>query len=525
MSRAQTIARQAVRLFTGTLLAKALDLALYLLLAQALGATRFGQYMFALSFTLLFNALGDLGLSTVFTREVSRTPGHVREWLRACLTLKLGFSVIVLVAVPLAARFGPGGSESLALVMPIVIGMLLNSTALLFDGLLRAAGRAGRSGMNLTLQSIAALACGVLLLRLGFGPRAGAYAFLVGAIVRSLSAFVWSRDLWSRGALEAREANEPGHVEGAGAGGGAGAIAGDGEAVVATLAPTPVRYGMLIREAFPLALSGIFIALYFRIDSVVLRTLRGDQAVGLYAGAYRMFEAFAMLAVTFRTVLFPFMARTADGPGGSLAVLCRKSIRLHLLFTFGVAVFFTFEAPAIVRVVLGPGYAAAAPALAILMWALPGSYMADTLLFLLTAQRRQSLGTWAVGITAAFNITLNLLLVPHLSFLGSSAATVASEWLSFALLFAMFQRAAPVPGIVAVVWRPIVAGAALAAVLAATSSWVPHGIAGLAIAGVGSLAAYALVLGALGAFGQEDLALLRGVLPGARSRASEGAPS
>lgn len=495
MSRAQTIAKQAVRLFTGTLLAKALDLALYLLLAQSLGATRFGQYMFALSFTLLFNALGDLGLSTVFTREVSRAPGHVREWLRACLTLKLGFSVIVLVAVPLAARFGPGGSESLALVMPIVIGMLLNSTALLFDGLLRAAGRAGRSGMNLTLQSVAALACGALLLRLGLGPLAGAYAFLVGAIVRSLSAFVWSRDLWRR------------------------------DAVPATLAPATVRYGMLIREAFPLALSGIFIALYFRIDSVVLRTLRGDQAVGLYAGAYRMFEAFAMLAVTFRTVLFPFMARTADGPGGSLAVLCRKSIRLHLLFTFGVAVFFTFEAPAIVRVVLGPGYAAAAPALAILMWALPGSYMADTLLFLLTAQRRQSLGTWAVGITAAFNVTLNLLLVPHLSFLGSSAATVASEWLSFALLFAMFQRAAPVPGIVTVVWRPIVAGAALAAVLAATSSWVPPGIAGLAIAGVGSLAAYALVLGMLGAFGQEDLALLRGVLPGARPRAREGAAS
>lgn len=521
MSRAHAIAQQAVRLFTGTLLAKALDLALYLLLAQALGATRFGQYMFALSFTLLFNALGDLGLSTVFTREVARAPGHVREWLRACLTLKLGFSVIVLVAVPLAARFGPGGSESLVLVMPIVIGMLLNSTALLFDGLLRAAGRAGRSGMNLTLQSVAALACGALLLRLGLGPRAGAYAFLVGAIVRSLSAFVWSRDLWSRGALAASAAREPGCAEGEGA----TASVNERDAVAATLAPATVRYGMLIREAFPLALSGIFIALYFRIDSVVLRTLRGDQAVGLYAGAYRMFEAFAMLAVTFRTVLFPFMARTADGPGGSLAVLCRKSIRLHLLFTFGVAVFFTFEAPAIVRVVLGPGYAAAAPALAILMWALPGSYMADTLLFLLTAQRRQSLGTWAVGITAAFNITLNLLLVPHLSFLGSSAATVASEWLSFALLFAMFQRAAPVPGIVTVVWRPIVAGAALAAVLAATSSWVPHGIAGLAIAGVGSLAAYALVLGALGAFGQEDLALLRGVLPGARSRASEGAPS
>ena len=496
MSRGRVIAQQALRLFTGTLLAKALDLGLTLLLAQSLGPQRFGQYMFALSFTLLFNALGDLGLSTVFTREVSRTPSRVRELLRACLTLKLGFSGIVLIAVPLAARYGPGGSESLALVMPIVIGMLLNSTALLFDGLLRAAGRAGRSGLNLTVQSAVALTCGAVMLKLGFGPQAGAYAFLAGAIVRSVAALAWSRDLWGRG-----------------------------EAVDSSHEPKPITLVALLREAMPLALSGIFIALYFRIDSVVLRMLQGDQAVGLYAGAYRMFEAFAMLAVTFRTVLFPFMARSADGPAGALGALCRKSIRLHLLFTFGVAVFFTYEAPAIVRVVLGPGYAAAAPALAVLMWALPGSYMADTLLFLLTAQRRQSLATWAVGLTAVVNVVLNLLLVPRMSILGSSAATVVSEWLSFALLFAMFQRAARVPGIVAVVWRPIVAGAALAVLLAVTSPWVSHDLAGLAIALAGSVAAYALALVLLGAFGRDDIALLRGLLPGLARKTSGGAAS
>src|SRR5262249_23482720 len=160
------------------------DLALYLLLAKALGAERFGQYLFALSFTLLFNALGDPGLSTVFTREVSRTPERVRELLGPCLRLKLVVSIGVLVAVLVAARFGPAGAGSLALVLPIVVGMLLNSTSLVFDGLLRAFGRAGRSGLNLTLQSVTAIVCGAALLGLGLGPTAGAYAFLAGAVVR-----------------------------------------------------------------------------------------------------------------------------------------------------------------------------------------------------------------------------------------------------------------------------------------------------------------------------------------------------
>lgn len=499
MSRAQVLARQAVRLFSGTLIAKGLDVALYLLLAQALGAVEFGKYMFALSFTLLFNALGDLGLSTIFTREVSREPARTRELLRPVLTLKLGLSVIVLLTVPIAAGFGPGGAESLALVLPIVAGMLLNSTALVFDGLLRAVGRAGRSGLNLTLQSTVALVCGIGLLGVGLGPRAGAYAFLAGALLRTLSALVWSRDLWwpaARGAAEA--------------------------AIDPTAASALRSPRALLREAAPVALIAVFIALYFRIDAVVLRTLQGDQAVGLYAGAYRMFEAFAMLAVTFRSVLFPVMSRAADGPAGSLAVLCRKSIRLTLLFTFGVAVFFTFEAPAIVRVALGPGYAASTPVLAILMWALPGSYMADTLLFLITAQRRQALATWAMGVTAAFNVALNLTLVPRFSILGSAVATVASEWLSFAMLFAMFQRAAPVPGMAGVVWRPLAAGALLAAGLALLSAHIPPGIGGLALAAVASIAAYGLALVALGALGRDDLEIVRGLVPGLARRSGGG---
>ena len=490
MSRARAIAHQAARLFTGTLSAKALDLIFYFILASRLGVAGFGRYMFALSFTLLFTALGDLGISTVFTREVARTPGRTRELLRRSLTVKLALSAVTLLAVPLAAGFGPGGRESLSLVVPIAFAMLLNSTSLLFDGLLRAAGRAGRSGLNLTLQSAAAFASGIALLALGFGPRAGAYALLIGAAVRVVSSVAWSRDLWRREPTPAEIAAGP---EGAGAARSA---------------------RELLREAAPLALSGIFIAVYFRIDSVILRAVQGESAVGLYAGAYRMFEAFAMLAMTFRTVLFPVMARAADGPEGSLGVLCRKSIRLYLLFTFGIAVFFTFEASAIVRAVLGAAYAPSAPALAILMWALPGSYMADTLMFLITAQRRQSLGTWAVGIAAVANVILNLVFVPMLSIRGAAAATVATEWLSFGLLFATFLRADRVQGMGGVVWRPLVAGAMLAVVLAFTSAWLPAGAGGLAIAGCGSIAVYTLALKALGAFTREDMDVARALVPG-----------
>src|SRR5439155_5367878 len=195
MNLARTVGRQLTRLVAGNVLGRVLDLGLYLLLARALGVEAFGRYTFALSFTLLFNALADLGISTVFTREVARHPARARELLRPCLAMKLALGALTIPAVTLAARFGPAGRESLALVLPIVAGMLLNSTAMLFDGLLRAAGRPGRSGLNVMLPSIAALITGCTLLGLGSGPLAGAYAYLAGRMLRLLSAAWWWRGL------------------------------------------------------------------------------------------------------------------------------------------------------------------------------------------------------------------------------------------------------------------------------------------------------------------------------------------
>ena len=385
--------REAGRLFAGVSVAKALDFALYLLLARALGVEQFGRYTYALSFTLLFGALGDLGLSTVFTREVARDPRRARELLGPCLAIKLGLALVTVGALAVFATHAPSTSNAAGLVVPIATGMVLLSLALLFDGLLRAAGRAGTSGLTSVAQGIASLVAGAALLGIGLGPRAGAIAYLVGAAFR-LGAAAWaSRDLWR------------------------GTVSGD---------PAWGAPWRMVREALPLALSSVFIVVYFRIDAVILQIFQGERAVGLYGGIYRIFEVFALLAVTFRSVLFPVMARAADGPREALGALCRRSIRLHLLFTLGVAGFFTFYSGPIVRATLGSAYAAAAPALAILIWALPGSYMADTLMFLLTARRRQSLGTWAVAATATFNVGLNLVLVPRWSFLGASIATVAA---------------------------------------------------------------------------------------------------
>ena len=392
----------------------------------------------------------------------------------APITLALVLGLAVLVHTPPA---------TLALMAVLTVSMTLGSAAGVIDGLLRANDRPGLVGVALAATSATTFAVVLLALSWGMTPMWAAWAQLAGQCVHLLVAILAGRVLL-------REPATP---------------SADGT-------PVPSRMALL-REALPLALSWVFIALYFRIDAVMLHAMRDEHAVGLYGGIYRIFEAFAMLTVGFRSVLFPFMARAADGPADALAVLCRKSLRLQWLFTVMVAVSFGFLGRPLLAWVLGPSYAEAAPGLAILVWALPGSFMADTLLHLLIAQRRQSLGTWAVGATALLNVVLNLVLIPRASYLGASAATVVSEATCFVLLFVLFRRGMPRVGLARDAWRPLVAGLALAATLAVVVPHLPVGVPGLFAGFAIAATCYALVLALLGEFRGEAATLYLSVVP------------
>lgn len=510
MSTSRAVARGTSRLLGGLLSAKGFDLLFYLLLARYLGVEQFGRYTYALSFTMLFSIVADMGLLIVFTREAARTPERVRWFLSQVLTVKVALGLVTILAstgITLIMKSPPGTTS---LVAVFTTSMLINSAAMLFDNLLKSANRAGMAGISSLAQSLTALIAGSALLFSGKGVLGGAVAYLIASVIHLVVSVIWSRDLWSR--RVAPSSSEVSHAA-LNASQSAAPAALDFAAVSA--APQLPWHGPLglLREAAPLALSGAFIAVYFRIDSVILNAFQGAKAVGLYGGVYRFFEAFVILSAAYRSVLFPVMARVADGPAGSLGVLCRKSLRLHLMFTVGVAVFFTFQAKQIVTLVLGPAYAASAPALAILMWSLPGAFMADTLLHLLAAQRQQKLSARAVAITAGFNVALNLIVIPFFSLYGAAAVTVLSELLSFALMYIAFSRTVPPISLFGVARAPVVAGTISGIALVVLAPLDPGGFQGLLLMGTFAACAYVFALVALGALGRQDIELVQELLP------------
>ncbi len=79
------------------------------------------------------------------------------------------------------------------------------------------------------------------------------------------------------------------------------------------------RRSYSLKQSWPLLFSGMAIMIYVRLDTVMLKMMQGDYAVGLYAAATRVSEVWYFIPVAI--VLF-CIARHHPLPGEPGAIQC-----------------------------------------------------------------------------------------------------------------------------------------------------------------------------------------------------------
>jgi len=192
----------------------------------------------------------------------------------------------------------------------------------------------------------------------------------------------------------------------------------------------------LLRDSWPLILSGLAIAVYMRIDVIMLREMRGNEDAGIYAAAVRISSIWYFIPMAIASSAFPSIVE-AKSANQLLYIQ-----RLQKLFNFGaglsyaVAIPLTFLAGPVVRLLCGSGYSAAGPVLAIHIWAGLFSALGTIRALWLVSEglMKFSFASTLAGMLA--NVLLNCCLIPSFGALGAAVATVASY--SIVVLFSCF---------------------------------------------------------------------------------------
>lgn len=366
-------------------------------LARHLGPADFGALNYAIALTLVFGALAALGLDGILVRELVRAPDEAQALLGSAAALRLAGGALALgLAALTAALLRPGDPLTLALVAVLGLAGPLQASAVI-DLWFQARQQAGAAVLARIGAFLAAASLRVGLILGGAPLLAFAWAVVaeagLGAIAVGL-AFGRSRERPGAWRFDLGRARR------------------------------------LLADSWPLIFSGLMVTIYLRVDQLMLGQIRGDVELGVYSAAVRLAEIWPMLPTTLATAALPgVVAAREAGPAAYAERLRRLYALIAALGYLGVLAT-TLLARPLVGLLLGPGYAAAAPTLVVLGWAGLFTGLGVARSAYLTAENLAGLHFLTVLLGGLANVALNWLLIPPLGGLGAALASLVAYWLA-----------------------------------------------------------------------------------------------
>jgi len=378
--------------------------------ARYLGPAQFGSLNFALSYIALFGSLTTLGLDGIVIREIVADSRNTYGILGSTLTLRIGGAFLALLAsLVIIHLIELNDPMALTLVSIVAIGLIFQA----FDTI--------DSYFQSQVQS-------------KFSVWAKNVAFLVVAGLRILLIYL-KAPVW------------------------AFAVAGVTELALGAIALW-VAYGMvggsllrwrtswkmsvdLLKQGWPLVLSGMAIMIYMRIDMVMLKLMKGDAAAGLYAAATKVSEVWYFIAIAIVSSVSPAIMRSRGDPQLYYDRL-RTLFSVMILISVTIGSCIALASHRIMELLYSAPYIAAAPVLAVHIWA-------SVFVFLGVAQSPWDisenflkLALYRTVAGAIANVVINLFLIPRYAALGAAIATVVSYAISSFVANAFDARTRPI---------------------------------------------------------------------------------
>jgi O-antigen/teichoic acid export membrane protein len=185
---------------------------------------------------------------------------------------------------------------------------------------------------------------------------------------------------------------------------------------------------VFLKKSYPYALLILLMSFYNRIDSVMLERLLpdGKEQAGIYAHAFRLFDAASMFGVLFAGLLLPIFARMIKQKEeiGSMV-----QFSFLLLFVPAIVIsmssgFYDLEIMSLMKYSHPELSASIFRLLMVSFLGIATTYIFGTLL---TANGSIRQLNWMALAGMGINVSLNLILIPHMQAYGSAWASLATQ--------------------------------------------------------------------------------------------------
>jgi O-antigen/teichoic acid export membrane protein len=264
----------------------------------------------------------------------------------------------------------------------------------------------------------------------------------------------------------------------------------------------PRMWLSVIRAGLPFAAIQVSLTFALHFDTIVLSRHVTDSEIGLYNIAYNLVLILVNIAQSFSNAILPTLAREYASRPDSVKPWYYVSTRMMVFISLPIAIGMTALARQIITLLYQPEVLPAFITLAILAWDMPFVMYHNFCSNIAQSVQKENRAAWVAISLGVFNLLLNLLLVPQLGIIGSSFATVLTDFLGAAQYYLILRHAFGA-GLGFNRLIRIVASAVLMGVLV----FILHDANILVVAAVGGIF-YLVIIWFSGAFSPEERARL-----------------
>jgi O-antigen/teichoic acid export membrane protein len=422
------IMKNSAALMGGRLYHSVLNLVAVALIARYLKLEGFGQYGFIMAVCTIFMVVTDMGINTICMREMSRDVSGANDIFWAACFLKSVLSLLTFGCIAVIMNLLTHDKQIVSATYIAAVAVIVFFLGDVFSALFVAFEKMGYMALLAIVQATTYLAFVVLFIRLDLGLHGIFGALLFSYIARILCGIVITYRKFFK--------------------------------------PWP-RWNLslclyLLKEAYPIGINRVLRKISFRIDTILIKTIRSAAEVGIFHGAYRIILVLTLIPQSINQALFPMISRLATESKASLSNLLERSFKMLLIMVIPSVATLVLFSKDLILLILGKSFLEAGSALMAFSFIWGMMFFNDLFVRFLNGCNEQVMATKAVAFCLTVNVCADVALIYWFGYLGAIIATLLAEISLFVWAYHYLSKHVALIHWRRVVFKPLLAGIPMA---------------------------------------------------------------
>lgn len=433
MRRSLKVAKNTTWLVAAKLASRVLTALFIILLANHLLPRSFGIFNFAMGLSYVATVIADFGFDELTIREVSRDKSKGPDMLGDVLVLRILLSLMtIFLLILLYLLIFRETRTDLTLSVLIVAGamILIEKISGSFIAQFQALEKMELQALTTIVSKSVYLSLGITAILMGFDLLTILLFLLISYLFNlAFSFLIYFKKLKS---------------------------------TIST--PELKRWIPIIKQASPFTLFIFTSMIYGHVIILLLSTLQGDFATGVYSASWKIIVFFGVIPYSFGRALYPVFSQHFDSSQKVMQKSYRHSLRYLLLFSLPLTLGLYMIGGDILQLIYQTKFSSTVPVFKTIVWVLPFLFMNGSLKMALWGSDRTKESTKNLALASSVLIISGILAIPRYGTVGAASAIVIAELVYFVANYRVVTSyLKPIP--LSDFWKPYLCSLVMVAVL------------------------------------------------------------